>query len=168
MPAPGLPQAGLPGSGARPGASFSAKVSLGCGLLLLAFLVTCGSFTWLANRQAEAAADRGWAQLHAPFDRVRDEAGAAALFRESPGLQAKFGSEAAFLAAVASWRPGLRTLPGPRPRLRELLGRDGSSFRIRTEAVKGRPRTWIRYAPPGGASFTAEFEEGKVVDLEVR
>jgi hypothetical protein len=144
------------------------KVALGCGLLLVIFLGTCGGFTWIAKRQAEAAAHQGWAQLRAPFERLATDAGAAALYRESPALAARFGSEAEFLAAAAAWRPRLEALPAQRPALRELLGKDGSRFRIRKDAVKGRPRLWIRYAPQGGATFTVELEDGRVVDLDAR
>jgi hypothetical protein len=144
------------------------KLTLGCGLLLLLFLGTCGTFTWIAKRQADAAADRGWAQLRAPFERLRTDQGAAALYRESPALQAKFGSEALFLATANAWRPKLDALPEGRPVLKELLGKDGSRFRIRNDAVKGRPRLWIRYTPPGGATFTVELEDGRVVDLDAR
>lgn len=144
------------------------KLALGCGLLLLLFLGTCGTFTWVAKRQADAAADQGWAQLRAPFERLRTDAGAAALYRESPALQAKFGSEALFLATANAWRPKLDALPEARPVLKELLGKDGSRFRIRNDAVKGQPRLWIRYAQPGGATFTLESEGGRVVDLDAR
>ncbi len=158
----------LPAPGARPRASLGMKVSLGCGILLLLFLVTCGSFTWIAKRQAEAAADRGWAQLHGPFDRILTEEGARGLYRESPALQTRYGSEEAFLERAKGWQSRLARLPGARPRLRDLLGPDGSRFRIRTEPVKGQPRTWIRYAPPGGAVYTVEYGDGRVVDLDVQ
>ncbi len=163
-----LPSGGSPGRDARVRASLGMKVSLGCGLLLLVFLVTCGSFTWMAKRQADAAADLGWAQLRAPLDRVLTEQGARDLYRESPGLQSRFSSEAGFLERSKDWRPRLERLPRQRPRLRDLLGPDGSRFRIRTEPVKGQPRTWIRYAPPGGPTFTVEYGDGKVVDLDVQ
>lgn len=161
------------GTGPAPAASrlratLGLKVSLGCGLLLLLFLGTCGTFTCVAKRQAEAAADLGWAQLRAPFDRLRDESGSAALYRESPGLQARFGSEEAFLAASRAWRDRIARLPASRPGLRELLGPDGTRFRIRTEPVKGQPRTWIRYAPSGGPAFTVEYGDGRVVDIDVQ
>ncbi len=164
----GLPLPGRPAGGAGSRPSLGQKVSLGCGLLLLVFLATCGSFTWIARRQAEAAADRGWAQLRAPFDRLGDDPGAVALLRESPGLRAKFGSEEGFLRAAKAWRPKVAALPARRPPLGELLGRDGTRFRIRPDAVKGQPRTWIRYVQPGGATFTVEFERGQVVDLDVQ
>jgi hypothetical protein len=144
------------------------KVSLGCGVLLLLFLATCGAFTGIARRQADAAADRGWAQLRAPFERLGNDEGALALYRESPALQAKFGTEERFLATAAAWRPKLVALPDRRPALKELLGKDGSRFRIRNDAVKGRPRLWIRYAPPGGATFTVELEDDKVVGLDAQ
>ena len=154
--------------GSRRAPSFGTKISLGCGVLLLAFLATCGAFTWIAKRQANTAADQGWVQLRAPFARLQDDPGAVALYRESPGLQSRFGSEAAFLAAVKGWRDRLEALPVQRPRLRDLLGEDGSRFRIRNDAVKGQPRTWIRYVQPGGATFTVEFEQGRIVDLDVQ
>lgn len=163
----GLPGA-APGRDARVRASFGMKVSLGCGLLLLAFLVTCGSFTWMAKRQAEAAADLGWAQLRNPLDRVLSAEGARTLYRESPGLQSRYGSEEAFLGRTEAWKPKLERLPSRRPGLRDLLGPDGSRFRIRTEPVKGQPRTWIRYAPPGGSTYIVEYGDGRVMDLEVQ
>lgn len=163
-----LPAGDARDRGARARGSFGMKVALGCGVLLLLFLVTCGSFTWMAKRQAEAAADRGWAQLREPFDRALTEEGARRLFRESPGLQSRYGSEDGFAERARAWRPRLGGLPRLRPRLRDLLGPDGSRFRIRTEPVKGQPRTWIRYAPPGGATYTVEYGDGKVVDLDVQ
>ncbi len=163
----GLP-GDLPARDARVRASFGMKVSLGCGVLLLLFLVTCGSFTWMAKRQAEAAADLGWAQLRGPFDRVLSEEGARRLYRESPGLQSRYGSEEGFVGQARTWISRLERLPRQRPRLRDLLGPDGSRFRIRTEPVKGQPRTWIRYAPPGGPTFTVEYGDSKVVDLDVQ
>ncbi|MFN8012708.1 MAG: hypothetical protein U0P81_15165 [Holophagaceae bacterium] len=158
----------LPARDARVQGSLGLKVSLGCGVLLLLFLVTCGSFTWMAKRQAEAAADLGWAQLRGPLDRVLTEEGARGLYRDSPALRSRYGSEEGFVERARSWKPRLERLPRQRPGLRDLLGPDGSRFRIRTEPVKGQPRTWIRYAPPGGAAYTVEYGDGKVVDLDVQ
>jgi hypothetical protein len=110
------------------------------------------------------ASFEGPATLERLWNELASDASGLALYRRSPGLQAGFGSEAAFLAHVGSWRPrfgGAERFQGPDQAKRllpfavklEVQGRNGAWF-----AVLARTEPFPRLH---GVAFGATREEAR-------
>ncbi len=122
------------GEAPRPGLPTWAKFLMGCGVLFVLLIAACvGGGYWIgqkAKRDPEGF-KRGAIgivtnQIRPDYDhaarivnQLRTEAGSRAVWAGNPGLHEAHGSEAAFLAATAAWRPHLEDLPPLTPDLLE-------------------------------------------------
>ena len=103
-----------------------AKVLLGCGVVMLLGLGACvGAGFWLGQKAKKdpegfkrGALGLAVAAIRPEYDRgagfvdqLLSEGGTRSLWAQQPGIHAAYGDEAAFLRAVAEWRPHLHRLP---------------------------------------------------------
>jgi hypothetical protein len=142
-----------------------AKIGLGCGIVFLLLVLTCGSCVWLGISKGSAALDRSWAELHASAEGLRTEEGARALYREHPRLKESYPSEEEFLTVAAEWRPNLSGLPAKRPDFKALF--QEHKLEIQASNQNGRETTHIRYHMESGKALVMDTEMGKLVDIRV-
>ena len=152
----------------KKGLSVFGKVAIGCGAALLCFLLAIGAMAWVIVSKASRSLDRGWASIHAEIQSLHTDAGTRALYRDNPGLAQNFATEEDFLKAVREWRPKLGEIPEKRPDFKEMIkGRGPRSVVMRSHDAEGRKVVTVRMTMSTGATLAVEFEDEKLVDLQV-
>lgn len=154
---------GMPKS--KQGMSTLAKVGLGCGIVFLLLVLTCGSCLFLGFQKASSSIDASWRQMTSTVEALRTDEGAKGLYSANPGLKDNFATEEDFLKAVGEWRPKLGPIPQQRPDLKALFASHQMEYNARS--LNGRKTVSVRYRMNGGARLFLETEENKLVDIRV-
>jgi len=146
-----------------------AKVSLGCGVLVLLLLATCvGGGLWMF-KAGTGAMDKAWAQMRANAEMARTEDGARALYQANPGLAAKYPTLEEFLKASEVWRPRLSEIPVQRPDLKTLVDpKKGGGLQITSQTeAGGLRRLHMAYRRADGGRLVIEMEGKSLTDIRV-
>jgi len=149
----------------KQGMALWAKIGLGCGVVFLLLVLTCGSCIWVGINKGSAALDRSWAELHDSAEGLRTVEGTKALYRHHARLRESYPTEADFLKAAAEWRPGLSGIPAKRPDFKALF--QEHKLEIQASNQNGRETTHIRYHMESGKALIMDTELGKLVDIRV-
>lgn len=138
------------------------KVAIGCGVALLVVIGGCvaavGAGVSVLGRQMQA---REWPQLRQAVAALATDEGAAALYRDQPGLAAEHPSEAAFLLAAQGWRPLLEPLPAEPPSV--FTGRLEMNIQIHNH----RRSVDLGYRNGKGHRVRSRWEDGRLMALRV-
>lgn len=138
------------------------KVALGCGVALLVAIGGCvaavGAGVSVLGRQMQA---QEWPQLRQAVAALASDEGAAALYREQPGLAADHPTEAAFLLAARGWRPLLEPLPAEPPSV--FSGRLEMNIQIHNH----RRSVELGHRNSKGHRVHSRWEDGRLTALRV-
>jgi len=155
-----------------------AKFFIGCGVVMLALIVSCVGFTyWAATtgkmteflaEKVNVALEKPWGMLIAVSDAIQNDSDASRLYRENPALVSDYPTEEIFLKNVAVWRTKLVDLPRNPPSFDVL---DKNDFYIGTGRVSGGKTGKmfeIRYKISDGTRIHLCWEDDKIVELKIQ
>jgi len=145
-----------------------AKLSIGCGAMLLVVLGTCAvggayitknpeRFRKQISSMVQDLIRKDWSTMRKTVEQLGTEQGTRELYEANPGLVRKFPTQQAFLEAARSWRPLLDPLPEALP---ELETHDLSYS-------KNSGQTEMRYRTAKGTRIVMIWTDGRLVDLRV-
>lgn len=158
---------GLPPSQGR---SSGKKLALGCAIAFVVVVGGCvavvGGAAWWGMKRGGELLDQAWGDLRDDLRNLQTDEGAAALYRDNPGLAERYPTFEDFLKASRGWRTRLADIPDQRPDFQEVLARKGG-LRFQTRIDRGVKRTLIRYPLAQGGVLFLETKDGRLVDLGV-
>lgn len=140
------------------------KLLLACGIAILLVIASCAGFVaWGINSgYFSKKLETQWNQMAEVIEAIKSDEGAARLYAENKGLKGNYPTEVEFNTYVDTWRTKVVDFPITVPNFRKLVESD-ISLNIGADKSKS-----LRYRLPDGTTINLQWENEKLVDIDIR